>query len=210
MRLYIARHVETTWNLAGRYQGRRESAMSARGVQQGLAIGEAFTRVQPRVERIVSSPLLRTRATAQFVANRLGLTVENDDGLLEIEHGTWNGRMRDEIARNEPDLFRAWRERPAEVAFNEGETLAGVLARWRAFRARFEVNVPTLVVTHDAVIRVALCDVMERPLSEFWQTNVENAAYAEVDVDGPRWTIVNERVNAHLADLRASIEGQAL
>ena len=95
-------------------------------------------------------------------------------------------------------------------AVNEGETLAGVLARWRAFRARFEVNVPTLVVTHDAVIRVALCDVMERPLSEFWQTNVENAAYAEVDVDGPRWTIVNERVSAHLADLRASIEGQAL
>ncbi|MGH7709278.1 MAG: histidine phosphatase family protein, partial [Vulcanimicrobiaceae bacterium] len=33
--IYLARHGETTWNLAGRYQGRLESALSALGVRQG-------------------------------------------------------------------------------------------------------------------------------------------------------------------------------
>lgn len=210
MRVYIARHVETTWNLAGRYQGRRESALSARGIRQGFALAQAFAHMHPHVERIVASPLLRTRATAQLVAERLNLQVETDDGLLEIEHGTWNGRMRDEIAKNDPTAYRLWRERPADVSFVDGEALADVLARWRAFRRRFEVAGPTLVVTHDAVIRAALCDIMDRPLEDFWHTSVENAAYAVVDVDRDRWTLVAESVNEHLAELRAAIEGQAL
>jgi broad specificity phosphatase PhoE len=210
VRLYLARHVETTWNLAGRYQGRRESALSARGVRQGLALAGAFAELTPRVERIVASPLLRTRATAQFVGDRLNLPVETDDALIEIEHGTWNGRMRDEIAASDPELYHTWRERPEAVAFVEGETLNDVLARWRRFRSGFAVNVPTLAVTHDAVVRVALCDVMERPLADFWRVQVENAGYAAIEVSGDRWTLVEESVTAHLAELRASIVGQAL
>jgi broad specificity phosphatase PhoE len=210
VRLYLARHAETTWNLAGRYQGRRESALSARGIRQGFALAEAFAHRTPRVERIVASPLLRTRATALFVAERLNLPVETDDALIEIEHGTWNGRMRDEIAANDPELYRTWRERPAEVAFVDGESLADVLARWQRFRSGFTATVPMLVVTHDAVVRVALCDIMERPLDDFWKTKVENAGYAVVEVTGSTWTLVEESVSGHLADLRVSIAKQAL
>ena len=66
MKLYIARHAETTWNLAGRYQGRRESALSARGIQQGLALADAFAQATPMPERIIASPMQRTRTTATF------------------------------------------------------------------------------------------------------------------------------------------------
>jgi broad specificity phosphatase PhoE len=210
VRLYIARHAETTWNLAGRYQGRRESALSARGVQQGFALGQAFAAIEPPVERIVSSPMLRTRATATYVAERLNLPVETDDALIEIAHGTWEGRLRDEIAANDPVRFAAWRERPAEVAFEEGESLRDVLARWRRFRASFAVDVPTLLVTHDAIVRVALLDIAQRDLTDFWSTRVENAAFAVVEVDGPRWTLALESVNAHLEGQRAATETQAL
>jgi broad specificity phosphatase PhoE len=210
VRLYIARHAETTWNLAGRYQGRRESALSARGVEQGFALGEAVAAIEPPVARIVSSPMLRTRATAAFAAERLNLPVETDDALIEIAHGTWEGRLRDEIAANDPVRYAAWRERPAEVAFEEGESLQDVLARWRRFRAASAVDVPTLLVTHDAIVRVALIDIAGRDLSEFWATRVENAAYAVVEVEGPRWTLAVESVNEHLGGRRAATETQAL
>lgn len=208
--LYLARHGETTWNVAGRYQGRRESALSARGVRQAFALAEAFAERRPRIERIIASPLLRTRATAQMVADRLNLQVETDDALLEIEHGTWNGRLRDEIAANDAVLYRIWRERPAEVSFVDGEALTDVLERWRRFRRTFDPRVPTLAVTHDAVIRVAWCDVMERPLDDFWQTTVENGSYAVVEIDAERWTLRETNVVAHLAGVRASTERQAL
>jgi phosphoserine phosphatase len=210
VKLYIARHAETTWNLAGRYQGRRESALSARGVRQGIALATAFANVTPPVRRIVASPMERTRATATFVAERLNLPVETDDALIEIGHGTWEGRLRDEIAANDPERYATWRERPHEVSFEGGETLDDVLVRWQRFRRSFAVDVPTLVVTHDAIVRVALIDIAARPLSEFWATKVENAGYAVVEVDGTSWKLVDESISEHLAETRASIEAQAL
>jgi broad specificity phosphatase PhoE len=210
VQLYIARHAETTWNVAGRYQGRRESALSARGVQQGFALANAFGQGNPTIERIVSSPMGRTRATAQFVAERLNLPLETDDALIEIAHGTWEGRLRDEIAANDPARYATWRERPHEVSFEEGESLADVMTRWKRFRATFRVTKPTLIVTHDAIVRIALLDIKGQPLTAFWDTQVENAGYAIVDVAGPSWTLVEESVSAHLADMRATIESQAL
>jgi len=210
MKLYIVRHAETTWNLAGRYQGRRESALSARGMQQGQKLADAFAAIEPPVARIVTSPMHRTRATATFVAERLNVPLATDDALIEIAHGTWEGRMRDEIAANDPERYRTWRENPGEVAFEDGESLTDVMARWRRFRASFTVEEPTLLVTHDAIVRIALLDITQRPLGDFWAMRVENAAYAIVDVDGAAWTLVADNVNAHLADLRASTETQAL
>jgi broad specificity phosphatase PhoE len=210
VQLYIARHAETTWNVAGRYQGRRESALSARGVQQGFALANAFGQGNPTIERIVSSPMGRTRATAQFVAERLNLPLETDDALIEIAHGTWEGRLRDEIAANDPARYATWRERPHEFSFEEGESLADVMTRWKRFRATFRVTKPTLIVTHDAIVRIALLDIKGQPLTAFWDTQVENAGYAIVDVAGPSWTLVEESVSAHLADMRATIESQAL
>jgi broad specificity phosphatase PhoE len=210
MKIYIARHAETTWNLAGRYQGRRESALSALGIQQGFALADALAQADPPPARIIASPMQRTRATATFVADRLNLPLETDDALIEIAHGTWEGRLRDEIAANDPARYATWRERPADVAFEEGESLRDVAARWQRFRAQLHVDAPTLIVTHDAIVRVALLDIAQRPLAEFWKTRVENAAYAVAEVKGDRWTLVEESVSLHLSENRAAVESQAL
>jgi broad specificity phosphatase PhoE len=118
--------------------------------------------------------------------------------------------LRDEIAATDPARYATWRERPAEVIFEGGESLRDVLARWQRFRASFRTSVPALIVTHDAIVRVALLDIMGRPLDDFWNVRVENAGYAIVEVDGPAWTLVDESVTGHLADLRANAEKQAL
>jgi broad specificity phosphatase PhoE len=129
VQLYIVRHAETTWNLAGRYQGRRESALSARGMQQGQRLADAFAQIEPPIAHIVTSPMHRTRATAAFVGERLNVPMTTDDALIEIAHGTWEGRMRDEIAASDPERYRTWRQDPAAVAFDQGESLTDVLAR---------------------------------------------------------------------------------
>jgi probable phosphoglycerate mutase len=208
VRVYLARHGETTWNLAGRYQGRRESALTALGMRQALALSAAMS--DARVGRVVSSPLLRCSATAQPSAERANVALETDDRIIEIAHGTWEGRLRDEIAANDPARYRAWREDPANVAFAGGETLSGVRERWRAFANAFRTESPALVVTHDAVVRVALLDALDRELDAFWEATVENGAYAIFEVDDGRWHLLEPCVTEHLAGLRAATEGQAL
>ncbi len=213
--IWLARHAETTWNLAGRYQGRLESALSALGVRQGFALAEHFfesaQRGDPTPARVVSSPLLRCTATAQFTATRLGLSVESDERLIEVAHGTWEGRYRDEIARNDPERYRAWREDPARVAFEHGETLVQVSARWAEFAATLvDARDDVLVMTHDAVVRCALVLAEDRPLDDFWDVRVENAAFATLASDGTRLGVLDECYTDHLRELRADISEQAL
>jgi broad specificity phosphatase PhoE len=206
--VYLARHGETTWNLAGRYQGRRESELTSLGLAQAAALAAAMRAAH--VGRVVASPMLRTTATARPVADALGLALETDDRLIEIAHGTWEGRLRDEIAANDPARYHAWRHDPANAVFIGGETVAQVRERWRAFARSFASDVPTLVVTHDAVVRVALLDALGRELNAFWDVEVENGAYALFEVEDGRWTLLEECVRAHLGELRAQAESQAL
>ncbi len=213
--LYVARHGETTWNMAGRYQGRLESALSALGVRQGLALADYFFGRLKRGERVperaIASPLLRCAATARFSAERLDLPLELDERLIEIAHGTWEGRYRDELAANDPERYRAWRERPALVAFEGGETLADVMTRWRTFASGLaDETRDVLIVTHDAVVRCALLDAYDRPLEDFWQTRVENGAFARLKFSEGRLTVLEECATEHLKGVRADVAEQAL
>jgi len=208
VRVYVARHGETTWNLAGRYQGRRESELSELGLRQAHALGAAMSRAG--IGRVVSSPLVRCVETARPAAERAGVPLETDVRLIEIAHGTWEGRLRDELAANDPIRYRAWREDPAHVGFENGETIADVRMRWRDFAASFSPNAPALVVTHDAVVRVALLEGTARELDDFWRARVENGAYAVFAVAGSMWTLLDECVADHLGALRASTDRQAL
>jgi broad specificity phosphatase PhoE len=214
--IYVARHGETTWNLAGRYQGRLESALSGLGVRQGFALAAYFfARLEagePVPRRIVSSPLLRCAATARFSATSLDVPLETDPRLIEIAHGTWEGCYRDELAANDPERYRRWREEPASVAFDGGETLADVAERWESF-ARDELLAAegdVLVVTHDAVVRCALVAAAGRSLDDFWKVRVENGAFALLESDGRSLRVVEECAVAHLAGVRADVAGQAL
>lgn len=213
--IWLARHGETTWNVAGRYQGRLESELTPLGERQAVALaaffGKRAQRGDPVPTRIVSSPLARCTSTAQPSARRLGLTTETSEALIEIGHGTWEGRYREEIARNDAERYRLWREAPARVAFEGGETLNDVLGRWRSFASELARGTQqTLVVTHDAVIRCALLDLLGRPPDDFWQVNVENGAFALLTSDGATLSLVRECDVAHLSNLRAEVSSQAL
>ena len=213
--IWLARHGETTWNLAGRYQGRLESALTSRGLQQAFALADTFVqrarRGEPSPERIVSSPMLRCTATALVTAQRLDVAPETDERLIEIAHGTWDGRYKDELAREDAERYRAWRADPAYVQFVNGESLADVLARWRAFaRDIVHERRHTLVVTHDAVLRCALVELEGRSLDAFWDVHVENGAFATVSNDGGALSLIAECETAHLDGTRVDVAGQAL
>jgi probable phosphoglycerate mutase len=209
MRLvYLARHGETTWNAVGRYQGRLETPLSPLGQAQAQALAGALAG--RGIERIISSPLSRCVQTAVPLSILTGVPIETDPLLLEIGHGTWEGRYRDEIARSEPVLYREWREHPERVRFDGGESLHDVLERWKTFVREFEPRGDTMLMTHDVVVRLAVLERTGRGLDELRHVRALNAAYAEFEVEGSQWTLRRECVADHLADLAADPERQAL
>ncbi|HEY1728426.1 MAG TPA: histidine phosphatase family protein [Candidatus Baltobacteraceae bacterium] len=209
MIVLVARHGETTWNKEGRYQGRQQSPLSELGIRQASALADAMATFEPRIERIVSSPLIRCSQTAQLSADRLGLEVEIDDRLIEIGHGDWEKRLRDEIMSSEPQNWYLWKNEPSKITFSSGDSMQKVAERWQSFASTVPV-VPTLVVTHDAVVRSAIVLAQGLTIDDMWKIPMENAAYAKFDATAEGWKLLEPCVNAHLQGLRADIARQAL
>ena len=133
--VFLARHGETTWNAAGRYQGRLESELSLKGIAQAQALARSMQDYA--IGRVISSPLKRCLETAAPTAHLFRQALEEEPLLLEIAHGLWEGRYRDELAQNDPERYRQWRNEPHVVSFEGGESVVEVLRRWEVFARTF-------------------------------------------------------------------------
>lgn len=206
--VYVVRHGESEANREGRYQGRHDSPLSALGHRQAAALANALAA--SKVTCVISSPLRRCVETALPVAARLGVGLECDDRVIEIAHGTWEGRLRTEVERDDAARMHAWRTAPQYVRFDGGESLGDVDARWRSFTATLSAGVDAIVVTHDVLVRLAILAATNRPLAQLWEPKAENAAYAIFEITDARWRMVSECCAAHLTGLRADVSHQAL
>ncbi len=163
MKIILARHGETPWNAAGRYQGQIDIPLSDTGISQAGKLGERLREVN--ITRAVSSQLSRARTTAELaLGDARKDMLQIDERLQEIAHGKWEGLLAQEIAEQDPITFKAWRDAPQTVHMPDGESLQQVLDRaWQGFSAACDGlgdDDTLLVVAHDAVNRVLLCKIL--------------------------------------------------
>ena len=87
--LILWRHGQTDYNSQGRIQGQVDVPLNETGRDQARRAAEDIAALGPT--RIVSSPLIRARDTAEALASLTGLSVEIDEGLAEKSFGDWEG-----------------------------------------------------------------------------------------------------------------------
>ena len=153
-RLLLVRHGQSVWNAEGRWQGQADPPLSALGEEQAR---EAAPRLAALgFARIVASDLQRARRTAEIVAEALGLPVEVDPDLREIDVGDWTGMTRAEIEARWPGELAAWSEGRSESTMG-GESRAHLTARARSTILRVAAEASpgdhVLLVSHGALIR---------------------------------------------------------
>jgi broad specificity phosphatase PhoE len=159
-RMLLVRHGQTPWNARGLWQGHGDPGLTEEGMAQARALAETLA-AQPDAgwSRVIASDLARAHATAAEVAARLGLPVEHDLRLRELDVGEWSGLSRDEIARLDPDTLRAFDRGEPSVRPGGGESRIEIRERTHAFvrelvdRCKGE---SVIVVTHLGVIRALL------------------------------------------------------
>jgi phosphoserine phosphatase len=205
--VYVARHGETDWNREGRYQGRRESQLTHTGAAQARALADALAK-EP-ITRVIASPLARCVATAQPLADALGVELETDPDLVEIAHGTWEGRLRSEIERSDAQTMQLWREHPQLAQFEGGESLHDVEHRWHRFMRRLGERDGVAIVTHDVIVRLAILAAAQRPLAQLWEPRVVNGGYARFQ-GGGSWGLLDACLDTHLGALVVDTRAQAL
>jgi broad specificity phosphatase PhoE len=190
--VYLARHGQSDWNAAGRWQGHADRPLTALGLRQAADLAEELAGVP--LDAVYSSDLRRARETAEAVAAPRGLQVSTVADLREVDVGSWSGLTRAEAMERFPVEFRRWTE--GEHGWEDGETyermaerVVGAVRRIAAGHAGESV----LVVAHGGPIRavhaVALgLDVSEHrrlqpvePNARVSRIAVENGEIAKLD-----------------------------
>ncbi len=129
MELVVIRHAETQANAEGRYQGSLDIGLNDDGVRQISRLAEEVAVTMPPFDRLLASPLLRTRECAAILSRQLGLPVELAPAFRERDVGLFEGLTQAEARALYPELWarnitRCWTEAPPG-----GETLDEVIAR---------------------------------------------------------------------------------
>jgi probable phosphoglycerate mutase len=173
--ILLARHGETDDNVPpARVQGRRDVPLNERGRAQARALAGAVAG--EGVRAVWSSQLSRARETAALVAAELGLEPRVDDRLAESDRGSWEGRLIEDIEREEPELWAAWRRGGGSFRFPGGESLDEHMRRVAAALDEIRAGeTPVLVVCHGGTIRCAFALTHPRGLDAFHELEVPHA-----------------------------------
>ncbi len=183
--LIVVRHGRTTANAEGRLLGRLDPDLDEEGVAQAKAVAEWIGPV----DRVVTSPLLRARRTAEA----FGIEAEVDPRWIELDYGEIDGLPTSEVS---PEVWHALRT-DASWRPPGGESLAELNARVAAAcdeLVEMARDLDVVVVTHvspiKSVVSWALGGVSEVP----WRTRVGQPSITRVAIgaSGPVLQAFNE------------------
>lgn len=195
MRIFMARHGETDWNVERRIQGSTDIPLNENGIRQAHSLAGYLERQVVgkggTITHIFTSPLERAKETAEIVGARLRVPVEAVSGLEEMNFGICEGKSWLEAKAMYPQELSEWEENKRERRILGGESYQDVLDRffsaYKIIKRRLslveldgEKDNNILIITHGAVIMLLLSLRDGYSFSDsFLRVRVENArAYA--------------------------------
>ena len=183
VRILLARHGETVFNVEGRWQGQSDSPLTERGLQQARELARAL-EAEP-IAAGYSSDLGRARDTAAEVARVHGLVVRTDPRLRELNTGLWTGKNGEQIEAEFPGGLQAWRASPATAHMPQGETLQVAQARALGFfkeRMPEHLGQTIVVITHGGVGQAILVNAIGGTVDDLWlKERVDNCQLSRLE-----------------------------
>ena len=150
VQLFLVRHGETSWSLAGRHTGRTDLPLTANGERRATHLRDWLQAVS--FTQVRTSPLQRARRTCEL--SGLAATAQVEPDLREWDYGDYEGRTTadihaqhpswnvfqdgcphgetvEQIARRADRLLAALRALDGAVAlFSHGHFLRAIATRW--------------------------------------------------------------------------------
>jgi broad specificity phosphatase PhoE len=150
--LLLARHGQSDWNAARRWQGHADRPLTEQGREQARALAARLKHIE--LDAVYSSDLRRAADTAAEVAATQGLEPIRRPALREVDVGSWSGLTREEVKQRFPQGYARWLD--GFPGWDDGESYENMAARVLGAVleiARTHEGGRALVVSHGGPIR---------------------------------------------------------
>lgn len=177
-RLILLRHGRT--GLSGRYVGSSDVPLSEEGRKQILDLRPDLGTI--KIDGLLASPMLRCTQSANLLD--LGLPMQLDPDLREIDFGRWEGKSFAEIEAQDPALVQHWASGADDFCFPGGEATSGFANRIDTVKNRLLASDARtlLLVTHGGVIRSLICGLLGLSQSNYLLFQAAKGHYSTINL----------------------------
>ncbi|MEB8681008.1 histidine phosphatase family protein [Cronobacter malonaticus] len=204
MNILLIRHAETEWNRSGLIQGHQDSALTARGLQETIALLAALVHEFSSVDAVYTSPAGRARHMGNAIASHFRCPLSVEPLVQEQSFGDYEGLSRVQLQRDEPASAEALFSTYAAFTPPAGESLACAAQRLLSFiRDDLAATSHTTccVVTHGHILQGALAILKEGTPDNFPRYAQPNASYARLTLTADRCDVIQWGIATHLRHL---------
>ena len=156
--IYLTRHGQTLWNIEKRLQGRGNSPLTGEGIERAKELRDRIKDIH--IDVIYSSPIERALTTANIIKGDKSIEVITDDGLMEMCFGDYEGKITDEVMKENPNWdISLIMKGNTELTAPNGENLAEVRDRVaRSMNKIIEKNrgKTILIVAHGITLKAIM------------------------------------------------------
>jgi probable phosphoglycerate mutase len=197
-RVLLWRHGQTDWNIVNRFQGHSDIPLNDVGRYQVKHAAEILAGMNPTA--IISSDLGRARATAQALADLVGLPVTTHENLRETNGGLWEGKTGKENRAEDFQNFIRWIDGDDNPAGTTGEKRSEVAARAvGVIMKELEGKTDQLLVvaTHGGTARCVLGELLQLPLSHWGVIGgLSNASWSILERNTRQWNLIEHNAGS--------------
>lgn len=164
-RVFLMRHGVVTLEHRNRFNGSTDSPLEAEGEAQFRRLADYLAPVT--LTALYSSPLMRTRCSAENLGQAFGLEPKIVPDLREMSFGLLEGLSFGEVNERYPEELKSFFNDPGGYRVSHAETMAEVQDRaWSALKkiVAAHPDQSVAVVAHGAVNRTILTRVLDVPL----------------------------------------------
>src|SRR6056297_1221147 len=111
-RILLVRPGATEFDEQGRIKGSLDIPLSQSGKRQADSVASQLSEVAVRT--IYTSPCQSAQETAERLARGRDVRVRVIQGLRNIDHGLWHGKLIEEVRRNQPRVYRRGQDAPGD------------------------------------------------------------------------------------------------
>jgi broad specificity phosphatase PhoE/ribonuclease HI len=187
--LILVRHGATSLTAEKRFSGGLAGSnpgLTDEGRAQVREVADWLAPIGEAVDVVVTSPVRRTRESAEIVAERLAARLVEEPGFAEMEFGSWDGMTFAEVRDGRPDEMEAWLGH-LDVAPGGGETFREVEKRVEDALARLletYLGQTVVVVSHVTPIKILVAHAVDAPLSALFRMELSTASVSVVSFFG--------------------------
>ena len=198
MKLYIIRHGQTSWNKERKLQGRTDIPLNESGREVAELTKEGFKDIP--FDMAFTSPLKRARETAEIIMSGRNVPVINDERIIEVNFGSYEGcdfDLPDEYIQN---FFSA----PEKYfPINGMESMESIFERMNSFLQDLCQNAELqdktiLISTHGAALSGLMTVIKGNPVDKYWAGGLhKNCGFSIVEIKDGVATILEEAITAY-------------